>query len=93
MKMMNKSLLRLLLITWSLIGLTLSCTQHSKLPYSKAPAPENISQALPRVLYITTGIDAGSEDKDLPQAINTALQYFNRHGVPVHLSPRDICMI
>ncbi len=58
--------------------------------FSVASEPENIAHALPRVLYITTGIDTEKEDKDLPQAVTVALQYFNSRGVPVHLSPRDI---
>ncbi len=51
----------------------------------------SVSQSmLPRVLYITTGIDMNKTDKDLPSGINLALQFFNARGVPVYLSPRDI---
>ena len=45
---------------------------------------------MPKVLFITTGVNLETEVKDLPQSINIAIQNFNKNGIPVRLEPRDV---
>ncbi len=72
-----------LLIFWS-------CSKPGKNTKKQHTTSQNLTRQLPRVLYITTGVDTRNEDMDLPKGISIALQYFNKKGISVHLSPRDI---
>jgi len=56
----------------------------------KSAVQADLQQQLPRVLFITTGIDTRQEDKDLPKGVIVALHTFNTMGIPVRLEPRDV---
>ena len=51
---------------------------------------KELNTQLPKVLFITTGINFNDVDKDLPKGIIVAIQTFNKRGIPVRLEPRDV---
>ena len=77
-------------ILLSAIFLLFSCVDREGEAGKSAAAHGNLQQQLPRVLFITTGIDTRLEDKDLPKGVIVALHTFNTLGIPVRLEPRDV---
>jgi peptidoglycan/xylan/chitin deacetylase (PgdA/CDA1 family) len=57
-------------------------------PTAEVDEQKTGARALPRVLFLTTGISEGENQP--AQGVIVALQSFNRFGVPVRLETRDI---
>jgi peptidoglycan/xylan/chitin deacetylase (PgdA/CDA1 family) len=75
---------KMALIAISCVVFFIKCT-------SSANTDANINGAkLPKVLFITTGIDFDQQAPDLPKGISIAIQTFNKRGIPVRLEPRDV---
>ncbi len=71
-----------------LLALLSACKQAPK--QSTSTNQTDLINQLPKVLFITTGVDLDREDKDLPKGIIVALQTFNKRGISVRLEPRDV---
>ncbi len=56
----------------------------------KTETEKQLTGRLPKVLYITTGVNHKDNDIDLPKGIIVAIQIFNKSGIPVRLEPRDV---
>lgn len=75
-----------ILLLLSLYSL-LSCSEQNK---EQNVIEKKINNRLPKVLYITTGVDYAENDIDLPKGIIVAIQAFNKRGIPVRLEPRNV---
>ncbi len=71
-----------------LIIFFLQCS--SKNNYISTNPTKELNTQLPKVLFITTGINFQDKEKDLPKGIIVAIQTFNKRGIPVRLEPRDV---
>jgi len=67
-----------------------ACNRKGELPLPKREKHISIRQQVPKALFITTGVDLQSEEKNIPSDVAVALHAFHRAGVPVRLAPRDI---
>ena len=75
------------------VSILLISFTHCSAPDSNgngASGKEKLGTHLPKVLFITTGINFEEEEKDLPKGIIVAIQTFNSRGIPVRLEPRDV---
>ncbi len=87
----NKNMKKIQYIIILLVVITASCSKNdTKTTATTEKYESQLEYQLPKVLFVTTGIDLKKEDKDLPKGINLAIQFFNKHGIPVRLEPRDI---
>ncbi len=84
MKLINKIILSLVFVS------LFACADKEIRVANSMNEQVDLQQQLPRVLFITTGINTEQEDKDLPKGVIVALHTFNTLGIPVRLEPRDV---
>lgn len=70
--------------------LFMQCSSPKKSNIDTESLQNELNRRLPKVLFITTGIDFKSDIKDLPSGITVAIQTFNKRGIPVRLEPRNV---
>lgn len=78
-----------------LIGITLAIlfTQCSLPASNREPSfIKGLNTQLPKVLFITTGLNFKDQNPDLADGINVAIQTFNKRGILVRLEPRDVLL-
>jgi len=80
---------RIMFIISLLSIIFISCSNSEK-NKQKFSVNSDLNKQLPKVLFITTGVNFEKEDKDLPKGIIIAIQTFNKKGIPVRLEPRDV---